>query len=232
MNLKSSLKYVYEVIAIVVGITISFMVDEWREESQNRKETLTLLSSIKEDLTMDTITIQKAIDQFKWARKNYYFASFGRPSILHYDSAYKYIHYLIDYLSTATLRNNGYDQFKSTLNNPVMENEGILKVLSEYYDESDISGINSLISDQKTRSWVLVTEMIPYFVHELDTIKELSAGEKEVYTNAVKEAFNSHVFVNKVTANYLSTGLAISAYQKKLDKGKALIRLIDREVGR
>ena len=50
MILKPYLKYFYEIIAIVIGITISFIVDEWREDRQNRTETVNSLSSIKEDL--------------------------------------------------------------------------------------------------------------------------------------------------------------------------------------
>jgi len=57
MTLKPYLKYVYEVIAIVVGITISFMVDEWREERQNREELVVALKLINKELISDSTSL-------------------------------------------------------------------------------------------------------------------------------------------------------------------------------
>ena len=35
--MKKHLKYLIELIVIVVGITLTFMVDDWREERQKRE---------------------------------------------------------------------------------------------------------------------------------------------------------------------------------------------------
>lgn len=61
--MKKISKYLIELIVIVVGITLSFMVDEWREERQNREETLKVLSNLKFNLQTD-------IDGLEFAEKS------------------------------------------------------------------------------------------------------------------------------------------------------------------
>ena len=52
--MKKYVKYFIEFIVIVAGITVSFMVDEWREERRNREETVDLLRKIKSNLLVDS----------------------------------------------------------------------------------------------------------------------------------------------------------------------------------
>jgi len=40
MTLPTYAYYLLEVLAIFIGITLSFLVNEWREEKQNREEFL------------------------------------------------------------------------------------------------------------------------------------------------------------------------------------------------
>ena len=44
--MKPYLKYLFEVLAIVVGITLSFVVDEWREERQKKREEIQSLEKL------------------------------------------------------------------------------------------------------------------------------------------------------------------------------------------
>ena len=55
--MKPYLKYVYEVIAIVVGITLSFMVDEWREERQNWEKEKVILKEIYNERKADSLML-------------------------------------------------------------------------------------------------------------------------------------------------------------------------------
>lgn len=60
--MKKYLKYLIELIVIVVGITLSFMVDEWREERQNREKVISALKIIQQNLVQDSIQIERHID--------------------------------------------------------------------------------------------------------------------------------------------------------------------------
>ncbi len=55
--MKPYLKYIFEVLAIVVGISLSFMVDEWKKKNEEQKIEISYISRLKSDLNFD-------IDQF------------------------------------------------------------------------------------------------------------------------------------------------------------------------
>ena len=51
--------FFFEVAAIVVGLTISFLIDEWRQERKIQQEEVRILKSINEDLETDRQSQQK-----------------------------------------------------------------------------------------------------------------------------------------------------------------------------
>ena len=61
--MKSYLKYVVELIVIVVGITLSFMVDEWREERKNRDKEIKAMKEILSGLKSDLIEIDNGYEK-------------------------------------------------------------------------------------------------------------------------------------------------------------------------
>ena len=54
--------FFFEVAAIVVGLTISFLIDEWRQERKIQQEEVRILKSINEDLETDR---QRAVNKIK-----------------------------------------------------------------------------------------------------------------------------------------------------------------------
>ena len=54
--------FFFEVAAIVVGLTISFLIDEWRQERKIQQEEVRILKSINEDLETDRQRAAKKID--------------------------------------------------------------------------------------------------------------------------------------------------------------------------
>lgn len=65
--MKPYLKYLIEFVVIVFGITASFMVDEWREERQNREEVRKalhlMLNNLKSDSLLHSDLLQLASNQ-------------------------------------------------------------------------------------------------------------------------------------------------------------------------
>ncbi|MFM7329709.1 MAG: hypothetical protein ACKO3B_13370 [Bacteroidota bacterium] len=58
-NLKKILiRYVAEIVVIFMGITISFIFDQWREEQRARKEELEFIESLRTDLQVKRSEIQ------------------------------------------------------------------------------------------------------------------------------------------------------------------------------
>lgn len=55
-------KYLFEVLAIITGITLSFLFDEWRDIRLDRRTSRDLLSSISDNLKKDTAILAATID--------------------------------------------------------------------------------------------------------------------------------------------------------------------------
>ncbi|MEE2728252.1 MAG: hypothetical protein VX792_14355, partial [Candidatus Latescibacterota bacterium] len=55
--------FFFEVAAIVVGLTISFLIDEWRQERKIQQEEVRILKSINEDLETDR---QRAVEKIEF----------------------------------------------------------------------------------------------------------------------------------------------------------------------
>ncbi len=53
--------FLLEVSAIIIGLTVSFMIDEWRQEQKQRKQEVEILKSIAEDLKADREFVHMSI---------------------------------------------------------------------------------------------------------------------------------------------------------------------------
>ncbi len=62
--MKKFSKYIFEVLAIFIGITASFLVDEWREEHELSKRLFENLKAIRQELVQDTININQKLALF------------------------------------------------------------------------------------------------------------------------------------------------------------------------
>src|SRR5690349_3563742 len=47
----------FEIIAVVIGISIAFFFEEWKEERKDRKEEAQLLNSLRSDIVNDSTTL-------------------------------------------------------------------------------------------------------------------------------------------------------------------------------
>lgn len=64
IDMKDFRKYLIEILVIVIGITISFLVNEWREERKERQEEKEILTDIKYGLEKDKINIERCRTRF------------------------------------------------------------------------------------------------------------------------------------------------------------------------
>ena len=55
--------FALDVLAIIVGLTLSFMIDEWRNERKQRGHERAIIESIKLDLQADIVFANRAISR-------------------------------------------------------------------------------------------------------------------------------------------------------------------------
>ena len=58
-NVKKFRDYIFELLVIFVGISLSFYVDEWREKTENIELLKKNLAGIKLELVEDTVVLSK-----------------------------------------------------------------------------------------------------------------------------------------------------------------------------
>ena len=68
-NLGSLYSFLLDVLAIVVGLTLSFMIDEWRNRRKKLKNERAILQSIRLDLEADIKYANRSILRGEWAIK-------------------------------------------------------------------------------------------------------------------------------------------------------------------
>jgi hypothetical protein len=138
--MRPYLKYFFEIAAIVVGVTISFMVDEWRENRRNRSSTVSSLERIQNDLINEQTEIDNALKLLK--QKKYFLrrtavlsadkiAKMSRDSLFYYVTDIFYTPYYISH-------RNGYHRL-IRLNEPEFHIPAIMDDIGTHYaQELDI----------------------------------------------------------------------------------------------
>ncbi len=55
-------KLLFETIAVVIGVSIAFFVDNWKDSRNEKRNEIALLQAIKSDITSDSLTLVKNIE--------------------------------------------------------------------------------------------------------------------------------------------------------------------------
>ncbi|MDH5400184.1 MAG: hypothetical protein OEX02_18675 [Cyclobacteriaceae bacterium] len=164
MSLKPYLKYVYEVLAIIVGITISFMVDEWREERQNKIAENTYLKNIRSDLVQDTLiytwnskgdslSVGLGIELWKVLFKN---NKINNP--LQFTNNAQTIGRLVSVEKT----NTTFTEIQNSGMLKLIKNDSIRRGLIWYHGDTFLPTFNKLIEERTWKMQDNIIEQIPF----------------------------------------------------------------------
>ena len=145
MKLPAYAKYLFEVLAIFVGITLSFMVDEWREDKQNREETVKALKMIREDLVQDTLSYNRILQSTELYDDLYKFQVLNDMEKVDSDSTLN-----LFVASWARSPNifpiAGFSAFEN-LENRIIDDSRILKQISLYYSYQRFDQVYERVDD-------------------------------------------------------------------------------------
>lgn len=133
--MESKLKYLYEVAAIVVAITLSLLVDEWREKRQQREETAEVLKLIKSDLESDRnalVPFAKSHD-----RKNTYDDFLIAPDLASDSARFWAMIAGINTEAAPERSLTGYSAFVN-LEKVILKNDSLFGLISYYYSNSQV----------------------------------------------------------------------------------------------
>jgi hypothetical protein len=220
-NLNAILKeYFSKIIAIFLGISISFWFDEWREDRKAREMEQKILLSLRSNLTQDTFvlggTAKMGEDQIRGVHK---LIAFKRDSEI-IDSVSFFIDMACSYTG-CIINQTTYEEIKQTGKTDLIQNDSLKKsILGHYTSLIPYAQEWCEVDKMHTMSY-LIPEMSNYFPVVLDTFNFVSNTEKVKYLKTQK-------LRNLLLANLAYKREAIKTLHFANAKTKKLIAKIDK----
>lgn len=185
-NIKAVLKeYFSKIIAIFLGISISFWFDEWREDRKDRAMEQKILMSLRSNLAQDTFilggTAQMGEGQIRGVSKLIAFKQDSEIS----DSVSFFIDMACSYTG-CLVNQTTYEEIKQTGKTDLIQNDSLKKSILGHYT-SFIPYVKEWceIDKMHTMSY-LIPEMSNYFPVVMDTFNFVSNAEKVKYLKTQK----------------------------------------------
>lgn len=178
-------KYLSEVVAIFLGISISFWFDEWRDDRKDREMEHKILQNLKENLVQDTLLLGMTL-------KNVDVMIQGAEKLIHFkqdadiaDSVSFYIDMAASYTGILTNQTT-YEELKQTGNTRLIQDDTLKKAILGHYTTL-IPYVNEWCEVDKTHTLTqLIPEMSNYFPVVIDTLELVPASQKIKYLKTPK----------------------------------------------
>jgi hypothetical protein len=224
-SLKNTIKNFFSKIgAIVLGISISFWFDEWRNDQKDREMERKILVSLRENFVQDTMnltgTVGMADNMVKAAER---LVTFRNDKEI-VDSVAQFIDYAASY--TGWLVNQTtYEEIKQTGKTALIQNDTLKKAILRHF-----TGVVPYVKewcevDKMHTLTYLIPEMSNYFPVVIDTMGWVTPEQKVRYIKTPKIRY------------LLQTGIvykreAVNSLKMANANTKRLIGWIDRELAK
>jgi hypothetical protein len=224
--MKSFWRYFFELLIIVIGITISFWFNNLRESRIEKKEEIRLLTTIKENLIADSL--QLFAEKELYSKSGDYFKNLvDRPFSQGWDSLEMGLGYLQTY-SSIPVTEVGYKELQG----------GGLK----YISNRDLR--ENIIKHYSVKNWewqenneidrdMVLNQIIPYVNQNapfFERVKELENNPKSL--NKLKLMMETDHFKNLVKMSNLFKNVHVRLYIKILKENRILLEGIEKDLSR
>lgn len=219
-------KYLFEVLAIITAITLSFLVDEWREARQDRRTNRELLTSISDNLKKDTMLLAATIDfQEKMMAGEAHILN--RPDALKPDSLTLG---LLGFQTYPTFRksNVAYLTMVQTGQSRVIENKKLLTEIVDLY-QTQYSIIDEWTEIERR---LVLDKTLPYANEHLPYVKNYDYASLLGKNKQFAAVLKSDEFRNLLSTDYnfkFTLNLFYTNTQKQID---SLLGKVEKEVKR
>ncbi|MEQ8237572.1 MAG: hypothetical protein RIA69_00090 [Cyclobacteriaceae bacterium] len=143
-------KYLFELIAIFLAITLAYIVDEWREKQQNREETVKAIKMIQFDLKIDTNYFHLRLDRLQKVAKALEPAIDGtlpEGDVIAFRKVLNGLKANADYAVVT----QGIKHLQNNIKSPTLKNDTLVTALGQYYDLSTGTGNYALFNQSHFR---------------------------------------------------------------------------------
>ena len=221
------LRYVFEIVAIVVGITISFIVDEWREDRQSRKETEKVLIDIHRNLENEILMLDEELIGFETGMSKLQRVYARNLMFNDLDSVTQYLENATTFQLPNWQINAGYLKFVSSLQNPIIEDSTLFGLLSNHYDDESYDYVNERINNSSKRLYQYLTDNIPFMGWSIEPI---DGGSAELQISATSKLLFDYYFKNNVWTKYAAWQTAFIILGNRRVEAAELMQVIENEL--
>lgn len=159
--------YLVEILIIIIGITLSFALNEWKEKRSNHEAYYEYLLSLQQDIKVDSLQMATDIRLFKRISSGIdlilrYDDKYRKDSLFHFATAVDQMTTFIDFLPN----NNTFQILSSTGGFNVFENKELVSEITQLY-QFDFAFIKMMGSEiQNDRRNHLEPYMLKHIVLE------------------------------------------------------------------
>jgi len=223
-------EYLLEIGVIIVGITLSFLLNEWRADRSEAEAEIRALASLRDDLVADTTMISNEIQQMDKfdSALNYMIRLYQKDAQANRDSI---LAALTAYATYTTFNKNstGYEQLKETGQLNIISNKALLKSVVELYNDKALVLKEYSYID---RSMVL-EQFIPFLMKDatmffVDNPMRKTKSGKALYEELMEQKY----FRNSLLVNRIFKSSIIQYYREYFNDASGLIEQIDIELAR
>lgn len=187
-------RYTLELFVIIFGISVSFLLNEWRENRKNIKAEEVALQAIYNDLKADSLVIENESVVLKNNQKFFtYFLKNAANDRANPDSISRAIGAFAMYTTLET-KNVAYEQLKATGQLGLIANKKLLKEIVDIYT-NDYSMARELSSIDKK---IVLEQYIPFLIKDspfsLNEINNLNLKSPK-YLKLIKDKIFLNMFI-------------------------------------
>jgi hypothetical protein len=208
--------YLFEIIVIFIGISISFLFDEWRDNRKDRELERKHLMDLKSNLQQDTFLMSRMIEGGKdFVHSSRKLATFKNDKDI-LDSLDFHIDNAASYLLLKTNK-TAYEEIKQTGHTGLITNDSLKKIILQHYTLVIPQGEEWGDIDKNYTMTYIVPEMSNYFPIVMDTTNMVSASQKVKALRIQKLRnllLNNAIYKQETVKSFMRTKL----YSEKLIK--------------
>lgn len=221
-------RFLFEFITIVMAVLLSFSINSWQLEREDREAERELLHQIHSNLKADTTILHRNIFMSKRLIETYdQVLQIDGPERIDADSIDRQLDYVITYTKFKATR-VGYVEMQQTGSSRLVRNKALLNQIISLYDYwyDYVEEWNKIDSDH------ILTTLIPY-VDQHFPYSEWTAYDDMLRSNPDRlvQVLKADHFKNLVRTNKLFKEAALGSYELILDKINKLLEAIEQEVG-
>jgi hypothetical protein len=211
-------EYVQKIIAIVLGISISFWFEEWRSDRNDRELERKILLNLKENLAQDTLLQLGTAQMCEKMLYGIHQLIKIHPGLT--DSVSFYIDAAASYTGCPT-NQTIYEEIKQTGKTSLIQDDTLKKMILGHYT-SLIPYVQEWCEIDKSHTMAqLIPEMSNYFPAVIDTFNMVSNQEKVTYLKTPK-------LRHLLLTNMVYKKEAIKCIYLAANNSKKLIKRIDK----